>query len=268
MVVGVALLIVVIVAIVVIGSGEPQASDIKSSQVQETSNVEPKENTGTPFTPATLTTKSEDSGLFNVVKVVDGDTLSVNINGKITTLRLIGINTPETVDPRKPVECFGREASAKAHALLDGKRVRLEYDQSQGVLDKYGRTLAYVFLEDGLFFNKYMIAEGYAYEYTYNLPYKYQAEFKQAQKDAEVGEKGLWAPGVCEAKSTPSTSSGQAIPTLPQAGSYNCSSNTYNCTDFSTHAEAQTVFEACGGASNDVHELDREGDGLACEGLP
>ena len=72
---------------------------------------------------------------FNVIKVIDGDTITVNINGKTTTLRLIGINTPETVDPRKPVECFGREASAKAHELLDGKRVRLEYDPSQGMFD-------------------------------------------------------------------------------------------------------------------------------------
>jgi len=138
------------------------------------------------------------SELYEVVKVVDGDTIHITIDGKKETVRLIGINTPETVDPRKPVECFGVEASNKAKELLEGKKVRVETDASQGERDKYGRLLAYVFREDGLFVNNYMVAEGYAYEYTYRLPYKYQAEFKAAQQVAEKSGKGLWASGVCE----------------------------------------------------------------------
>ena len=210
---------------------------------------------------------------FNVIKVIDGDTITVNINGKTTTLRLIGINTPETVDPRKPVECFGREASAKAHELLDGKRVRLEYDPSQGMFDKYQRTLAYVFRKDGLFYNDSIIRQGYAYEYTYNMPYKYQNQFNIAEEEARVGERGLWAPGVCEEPPKPTTTQQmQTQPTLtpvvPQTGSYNCSSNTYNCTDFKTRIEAQVIYDACGGVNNDIHGLDKDGDGLACESLP
>lgn len=129
---------------------------------------------------------------YDVIKVVDGDTIDVSINGKTERIRLIGINTPETVDPRKPVECFGKEASDKAKALLNSKKVYLESDITQGELDKYNRLLRYVFLEDGTNFNLLMIKEGYAYEYTYNTPYKYQAEFKEAQKYAENTKAGLW----------------------------------------------------------------------------
>ena len=130
--------------------------------------------------------------LYEVVKVVDGDTIDVNLDDKIERLRLIGINTPETVDPRKAVECFGKEASEKAKSILTGKKVALENDPSQDERDKYNRLLKYVFLEDGTSFNLLMIQEGYAYEYTYDLPYKYQTEFKQAQKEAEENKAGLW----------------------------------------------------------------------------
>lgn len=136
--------------------------------------------------------------LFKVVKVVDGDTINVEINGQVTRLRLIGIDTPEVVDPRKPVQCFGREASAKAKELLSGQSVKLESDPSQGEFDKYGRTLRYVYLADGRSFNKLMIEDGYAHEYTYDIPYKYQAEYKQAQKNAEKNKRGLWADNACQ----------------------------------------------------------------------
>ena len=82
--------------------------------------------------------------VFDVESVVDGDTIKVSMNGKVETLRLIGIDTPETKDPRKPVQCFGAEASRKATELLAGQKVRLEADASQGERDKYGRLLRYV----------------------------------------------------------------------------------------------------------------------------
>jgi len=113
--------------------------------------------------------------------VVDGDTIKIETLG---TLRLIGIDTPEIVDPRKPVQCFALEASNKAKELLNGAQVYLEFDPTQGRLDKYGRTLAYVYRSDGLFFNKEMIAQGYAFEYTYNTPYKYQGTFKSVEDTA------------------------------------------------------------------------------------
>lgn len=133
---------------------------------------------------------------YEVLRVVDGDTIDIALLGK-TRVRLIGINTPEVVDPRRPVQCFGKEASIKAKELLLGKSVSLEFDPSQDKYDKYGRLLAYVYLPDGTFFNEQMIRDGYAYEYTYRLPYKYQEEFKRAQREAEYGKLGLWADGVC-----------------------------------------------------------------------
>ncbi len=89
----------------------------------------------------------DESG--KVVKVIDGDTVDVEIDGKVVRLRLIGINTPETKDPRRPVQCFGREASAQAKKLLEGKTVHLERDKSQQNRDKYSRLFRYVWTEDG-----------------------------------------------------------------------------------------------------------------------
>jgi len=143
------------------------------------------------------TTPPLPNDTYPVAKVIDGDTISIIKDGKTVTLRLIGLDTPETVDPRKPVQCFGKAASDKAKELLAGKTVRLEFDSSQGLLDKYGRTLAYVFLPGGTLFNQYMIAEGYAHEYTYDLPYKYQREFKAAEARAREEKKGLWADDTC-----------------------------------------------------------------------
>jgi micrococcal nuclease len=134
----------------------------------------------------------------SVLEVVDGDTVKVRVDGRVETLRLIGLDTPETVDPRRPVQCFGREASARAKELLPpGTPVRLETDPTQGDRDKYGRLLRYLRLPDGRLFNEVMIAEGYATEYTYRLPHRYQAAFRQAQSDARRADRGLWSPATC-----------------------------------------------------------------------
>ncbi len=156
------------------------------------------------FAPACQSRQESDAptragarvGPFPVVAVVDGDTLKVNMPDR-TTIRVIGIDTPETVDPRRPVQCFGAEASARAHALLDRRSVSIEFDASQGREDRYGRTLAYVWLPDGRSFNETMITEGYAHEYTYDTPYRYQRAYRQAETEARQGDRGLWAAGVC-----------------------------------------------------------------------
>ena len=230
--------------------------------------------------------KSTQNNLYKVVKVIDGDTITVEINGKKETVRLIGINTPETVDPRKPVECFGIEASNKAKEILTGKSVRLEADSIVGERGKYGRLLRYIFLENGTNFNKMMISEGYAYEYTYNPSYKYQDEFKQAEKEAREAKRGLWADDVCGSNDTlpvttnnssvvPATTT-TSIPVAPATTKNTtsnvncyCTSNTYNCSDFQTHIEAQNLYNCClQKVGTDIHRLDRDKDGSACESLP
>lgn len=264
------------------GGDEPQqtstvtnesATEVRTEEA--VANAEVVENEAVQATPSTPT-ETSNSSLYKVTSVVDGDTLKVSMNGTVETIRLIGIDTPETVHPTKPVECFGKEASNKAKATLTGQNIRIELDPTQGERDKYDRLLAYVFLEDGTNFNKFMIAEGYAYEYTYNLPYKYQSDFKKAQADASSQKKGLWADGICE--STTSETKSAPAPTTsvvpvantkaPAPTGYVCSYNAYNCTDFSTHNEAQSVYESCGGVSNDIHGLDGDKDGEACETLP
>lgn len=135
---------------------------------------------------------------FPVFRVIDGDTIVVEINGTPEKVRLIGVNTPETVDPRKKVECFGKEASRFVTDILTGTSVSLEADVSQGERDRYGRLLRYVYLPNGTLLNKTIIAEGYGYEYTYHVPYRYMNEFKEAQYSAQKSKKGLWAEGVCE----------------------------------------------------------------------
>jgi len=135
---------------------------------------------------------------YKVLKVVDGDTLDIDYDGVIERVRLIGINSPESVDPRRPVECYGKEASDYAKDILEGEQVKIEFDNSQQRRDQYDRLLAYVYLDDGQMANRKMIADGYAYEYTYNTPYKYQSEFKSLQAIAKNLHRGLWAEDTCD----------------------------------------------------------------------
>lgn len=130
-----------------------------------------------------------------VTKVVDGDTIEINNS---QTVRLIGIDTPETVDPRRPVGCFGKEASNEVKSLLSGKEVILQKDVSE--TDKYQRLLRYVFLplEDKqiLFVNDYLVREGFAKVLTYPPDVKYNEQFRQAEREARENIRGLW--GKCK----------------------------------------------------------------------
>lgn len=133
-----------------------------------------------------------------VVRVVDGDTADVRIGAEVERVRLIGINAPESADPRREVECFGPEAAAKAAELLRRQTVFLEADPTQGDRDRFGRLLRYLWLTDGRMVNYELVANGYAYEYTFDAPYRYQALFKAAESRAREQGRGLWAPGVCD----------------------------------------------------------------------
>ena len=134
------------------------------------------------FVSPTIFVEIKQTG--RVLKVIDGDTVSVELGGLKQTIRVIGINSPEVVDPRKTVECFGRESSQRAKELLDNQIVTLESDPSQANLDRYGRLLRYVYLSDGTDFGFKMIEQGFAYGYTYDLPYKKHTEYGNAQNSA------------------------------------------------------------------------------------
>jgi micrococcal nuclease len=129
-----------------------------------------------------------------VVRVVDGDTLVADVDGgEEERVRLIGVNTPESVDPRRPVECFGQEASAHAKALLpEGTRIRIERDAE--ARDRYGRLLGYVHrAHDGLFVNLAMVADGYAQVMTIPPNVTHADAFAAAQAEARATGRGLWS---------------------------------------------------------------------------
>ncbi|MFZ2682029.1 MAG: thermonuclease family protein [Patescibacteria group bacterium] len=133
----------------------------------------------------------------SVDRVIDGDTVDVVLAGEVTRIRLIGVDTPETVDPRKEVQCFGLEASAFVQNLLADQVVTVEFDESQGMTDKYGRALAYLRLADGTNVGEKLLRDGYGYEYTYSKAYKYQQDFKNAEQLARDTESGLWSSETC-----------------------------------------------------------------------
>jgi len=126
---------------------------------------------------------------YEVSKVIDGHTIELENGGMV---RLIGIDTPETVHPSKPVEYYGKEASDFTRMMVEGKQVKLELDVQKR--DKYNRLLAYVYLKDGTFLNAELVKEGYAKVSTYPPNVKYADLFTKLQKEARENNRGLWAP--------------------------------------------------------------------------
>jgi micrococcal nuclease len=122
-----------------------------------------------------------------VQRVIDGDTVAI---AGVGTVRLIGVDAPETVDPRKPVEYFAKEAGAFLRLLIQNKVVRLAYDQQR--VDKYGRTLAYLYLPDGMFVNAEIVKQGYGHAYT-AFPFRFMEDFRGYEREARAANRGLWA---------------------------------------------------------------------------
>ena len=129
-----------------------------------------------------------------VIRVVDGDTVKARVDGREESIRIIGINSPESTTS---TECFGAEASAKAKEFLEGKWIQLEKDESQSDRDKYGRLLRYIWFDEGTDFGRRMIEEGYAHEYTYDIPYNKQAQYKETEESSKNASRGLWSPDTC-----------------------------------------------------------------------
>jgi len=198
---------------------------------------------------------ADDSLGVLVTKVIDGDTIAIE-GGEV--VRYIGIDTPEGTK-----ECFAKESTEKNKELVEGKTVRLEKDVSER--DRYQRLLRYIWAGQ-VFVNDYLVREGYATAISYPPDVNYQELFRDAEREARENNRGLWS--VCG-----NIDDDRKMPKLtPQSesfsGTWTCTKNLYNCSDFSTQAEAQSAFEACGGVTNDIHRLDRDRDGVACESLP
>ena len=157
--------------------------------------------------PATFQNEPGGYEQATVEKVIDGDTITVEIVGRVEgpgagstsvgdvhDVRLLGIDTPETVKPDSPVECFGREASAAAKALLEGRSVRLVDDVEN--VDGYGRLLRYVYIGDEMA-NARLVANGYASVYTYAPNVRHADLLVSLQRDARLEGRGLWSESAC-----------------------------------------------------------------------
>jgi len=177
-----------------------------------------------------------------VTYVVDGDTLEIDSGERV---RLLCIDTPEEG------EYYYNEASDYLESLVLGEEVELVDGVSD--VDKYGRLLRFVYVGD-LFVNEKMVRGGYARAYLYSSDATSCSEIEAAESEARDEGLGIWEGQV-------------SVESESGSGNYVCSSDFYNCGDFDSHSEAQGVFEVCGGVDGDVHRLDGDGDGVACEGL-
>ena len=230
-----------------------------------------------PAAPPKNTVRPARSATVTVSRVIDGDTIEVSpaVNG-LMDVRLIGVDTPETVDPAEGVEPYGPQASDIAKRELSGRRVRLEFDQER--MDQYGRLLAYVHA-GGTMFNEELVAKGYAQAYPYPPNTAHAGLFAAAQRGARAAGLGIWGLSTaqqCElanrgngiGEGTPGcavgserqpgqeVTPGDGKPPAPAGGDYDCS-------DFETRAQAQRQL-----LPGDPYGLDADGDGVACEELP
>ena len=172
-----------------------------SSPTQATSTVSAPVATSTAVVTSTMPLVTVTSTNAVVRRVVDGDTIVAVYDGKEeeVKVRLLGVNTPESVDPRRGVQCFGKEASQYLQQLVEGKRVRLEEDPAADERDKYGRLLRNVITETGGDVNALLIQEGYANAYvSFPQNKERKAELKRFEAKAKAEQKGLWNPETCD----------------------------------------------------------------------
>lgn len=213
-----------------------------------------------------------------VARVIDGDTVKLE-TGEV--VRYIGIDTPETVHPTKPVQCYGKEASDKNQELVEGKEIKLEKDVSE--TDKYNRLLRYIWIGETLV-NELLVKEGYAHSSTYPPDVKYQDKFIAAERQAREEKRGLWAdvctgaiptqpPTPIPTQPKPISPSQNTYPTLlptsiptsisqptqPSSGGYTCNCSK-TCPQMSSCDEAQYQLNVCGCKARDADH-----DGIACD---
>jgi micrococcal nuclease len=202
-----------------------------------------------------------------VLDVVDGDTVQVLYRGSEVSVRVIGIDTPETVHPSEPVECGGPQASTAATRMLTGKRVRLVFDPSQGRIDAYGRTLAYLQTPGVGDFGLAMVRQGRAAEYTYDTSYARQARYLAAQGNAQAAGRGIWnrCGGVDRPLTQPEPAPApNAGPRGGQAG--NCDPGYDPCVPpYPPDLDCADVDGPIRITGDDPHGFDADGDGIGCD---
>lgn len=249
----------------------PNPEPTASATPTATPPPEPTPTTTPTATPEPTPTAPIDGGEVRqatVTRVVDGDTVEVEFsNGETDTIRLIGVDTPETnpanEDPSEfnvPDTARGsewllrwsEEAKGTAKEDIGGKQVQIVTDPNTDKRGSYGRLLAYVYVS-GSNFNRQLVKRGLARRYD-DSQFTLRSEFGQIEQNAQNANRGVWG---FEQQSSP-TPTPEQTPT-PASGDLDCS-------DFDTHQEAQEFFEAHN-PDEDPHRLDGDGDGQACESL-
>lgn len=233
----------------------------RETKIENETKISKQEVKGSVITPSTAfpqTNNAKQQGI-KVKRVIDGDTIELEAGQKV---RLIGIDSPESVDPREAVQCFGKEAYSNLKTLLEEKIIKLEKDISE--TDKYGRLLRYVYL-DKIFINETLVRTGFAKASSYPPDIKFQGKFREAEAYARNNSLGLW-------DSCPNTKNGRANTGLPSSlkpnsnfdssGDFSCDCSK-PCSDISSCTEAQFQLENCG-----CSKRDGDGDGIACDGAP
>jgi len=264
-------LIAVLAVGVVIGSALSSLGDAPGPDpvASRTPTPSPSQATATETVSPTVTASASpepvDDSNATVTSVVDGDTIKTRFQGRIITVRLIGVDTPETVHPSEPVECFGPAASKFTTRALVGESVRLEFDVERR--DQFGRTLAYVWLAERLF-NERLVRDGFANVSTFPPNVKYVDRFRAAQRDARSHDRGLWGRCTDETSEDPGGGDGgdgdgctSGYSPCLQAGP-----SDYDCYGGEGNGPAYTdpgvTYQVTG---SDPYDLDGDGDGLGCE---
>jgi micrococcal nuclease len=200
----------------------------------------------------------------SVTRIVDGDTIEVELDGRSYRVRYIGMDAPERGDP------FFDEATESNRRLVEDQIVILVKDVSE--TDRYGRLLRYVYLEDGTMVNAELVRLGFAQIATFPPDVTHQELFLQLQQEAREAGRGLWGQADEPAPPLSTPTLVPAQPTAPlseptgSAAVCDCSSNLYNCGHFSTHDDTQACYVYCITIGRgDVHDLDGDGDGFPCE---
>jgi len=243
-------------------SSEPTTSESEPESETEP-EVEPGEDDGTPAEAKESTsapTAQPDKRIrrYAVLRVIDGDTVELDYKGG-TTVRVIGIDTPETVSPSVPDECGGPAASRAAHQLLDGERVAIRFDATQGRRDYYGRLLAYLSIPGVGDFGLAMLKRGRAAEDTYDSAYKMQGRYQRAEARARNTDRNMW--GKCGGPDKPM----RVVPE-PESSDSNCASGYDPCIpSYPPDLDCADVSGPIRVTGSDPHGLDAEGDRVACE---
>ena len=146
----------------------------------------------------------EQGSYLFIEEVTDGDTMVIRMGDERVRVRLMGIDTPETVDKRRAAQCFGDKASAQTKKLA-GQTLRFEFISPEFPAvkrDQFNRPLVYLHLPNGELYNEKLIRDGLAHEYTYKGGYKYREQLKAAEADARKNKRGMWQNEMCAAESS------------------------------------------------------------------